>query len=637
MPTTITSMTMQGARSVVDIDTLLTPDIRQRARDESNRWIKRLRLVRYDGLSMRERFTFRGDSLWWFTELYLHKTRRLETALSTVFALDALIGAQTPATLMVDTSDDVVRDAAVACGRARAIPIDVTGHIDTSSRIERESFLIEFSARLARWRPASRPSPPRSKVAAFIHTAFWRPSSENHAPQQESYVGSVLGAIHARGAAQDLTFVGVGPHRNFRARRWWDPIVGDGGTRPRVIPVGQLAPRRAIRESYAIWTRRHDLAREIVQGDGIREAAIVEGCDLWPCLSRELSRAALLQWPWSARVMDEAGAALDALQPDVAVTYAEAGGWGRALVLEARRRGVPTAGIQHGFIYHHWLNYLHEPDEIAPISSPPAHPHADLGAPIPDRTLLFDSYAAQHLKDAGHFPETALAVTGSAKLDDLAAAVARHREHGVGTIRRELGVADDERLLVLAAKFSEIGRVLPDLFAAVNVLAGVRLVVKTHPAETPAPYLALASGHARIAIAPAEADLARLLAAADAIVTMNSTVAIDGLVLGVPALVIGAPSNLAPFVHMGVMLAADAPGLAETLERLLYDRAAYDALVERAAQFAARHDMRADGRAAERAADEVLALADERRSRLTSLKTLATDPGPNGPAGPTSR
>jgi hypothetical protein len=64
--------------------------------------------------------------------------------------------------------------------------------------------------------------------------------------------------------------------------------------------------------------------------------------------------------------MDEAGAALDILQPTVVLTYAEAGGWGRALMLEARRRNIPSVGLQHGFIYRTWLNYLHEPDEMQP-------------------------------------------------------------------------------------------------------------------------------------------------------------------------------------------------------------------------------------------------------------------------------
>ena len=83
-------------------------------------------------------------------------------------------------------------------------------------------------------------------------------------------------------------------------------------------------------------------------------------------MREQLAGIALLQWPWSARAMDEAGAALDAFGPAVAVTYAEAGGWGRALSLECRRRGIPSAGLQHGFIYRHWLNYLHEPDEMLP-------------------------------------------------------------------------------------------------------------------------------------------------------------------------------------------------------------------------------------------------------------------------------
>ena len=98
---------------------------------------------------------------------------------------------------------------------------------------------------------------------------------------------------------------------------------------------------------------------------------IVDGCDLWELLAPELDGIANLQFPWSARAMDEAGAALDRLQPRSIVTYAEAGGWGRALVLEARRRAIPVAALQHGFIYRHWLNYRHEADEMTPSAGNP--------------------------------------------------------------------------------------------------------------------------------------------------------------------------------------------------------------------------------------------------------------------------
>jgi CDP-glycerol glycerophosphotransferase (TagB/SpsB family) len=141
----------------------------------------------------------------------------------------------------------------------------------------------------------------------------------------------------------------------------------------------------------------------------------------------------------------------------------------------------------------------------------------------------------------------------------------------------------------------------------------VRLVIKPHPAETPDVYAPLARSHANIVVAPVSADLAALLSGAAALVTMNSTVAIDGLVLGVPALVVGLPNNLSPFVDAGVMVGVEAGGaIGPQLQALLYDRQVRDGLLARAAGFAARYEMRADGRAASRAADEVLAMTRTR-------------------------
>jgi hypothetical protein len=292
--------------------------------------------------------------------------------------------------------------------------------------------------------------------------------------------------------------------------------------------------------------------------------------------------------------MDEAGAALDVLSPRVALTYAEAGGWGRALTLEARRRRVPTVGLQHGFIYRHWLNYLHEPDEMQPLGT-------DAGFPLPTRTLLFDDVAAGQLAGPGHFPAESLIVTGSARLDQLAADVARLRTNREA-IRLELGVAAGRHVVVLAAKFSEIARDLPGLCKAVAAQPAVQLLIKPHPAETPEVYAASAAAAPNVRIALPGADLARLLAAADLLVTKNSTVAIDGLVLGLPALVIGLPNNLSPFVSAGVMLGANGDAVGPALAAVLYDQDARARLVEKAGAFAASHDMQSDGRAARRAA-----------------------------------
>jgi len=85
-----------GETLVLPWSAATTPDVREQARVEANAWIKRLRVVPYGDVPMRDRFTYRGDSLWWFTELYLHKMRQLETAVVTVLALDAVGGGAPP-------------------------------------------------------------------------------------------------------------------------------------------------------------------------------------------------------------------------------------------------------------------------------------------------------------------------------------------------------------------------------------------------------------------------------------------------------------------------------------------------------------------------------------------------------------
>lgn len=601
MPVTISIVGPRGATERLDLASLLSPARQDRARLEANRWIKRLRLARYGDASMRERFTFRGDSLWWFTELYLHKMRRLEQALSTIFALETAVETHGPQRMSVECHSASAAEAARAFGRARRVAVDVVSS-GTTQRTG-AGFMVGVSAMLSRLRPVMRPIAPRARVATFVHTAFWKSDDARMNAGRETYIGPVLDAMGERLAEGDLRLIGVGPRRNFRARRWWDPLTGAGGGR-RVTPIEQLAPRRALAESLALWRNRNTLATAIVTGDDIRAAGVWGEYDLWPVLSAELQDAARVQWPWSARAMDEARAALLATDPDVAVTYAEAGGWGRALVLEARRLSIPTVGLQHGFIYRHWLNYQHEADELQSAG-------ADAGFPHPTRTLVFDRYAAVTLETAGHFPADAVRVTGSPQLDDLVARLTRLQQERP-SIRRAMGIDDDQHLIVLAAKGTEIGPHLPALFDAVRALPGVRLVIKPHPAETRDIYLRHCQAGDGIVVDDPYADLGRLLTAADGLVTMNSTVAVDSLVLGVPALVIGLPNNLSPFVEAGAMIGADGDAIRPALEALLYDRAARAALLQRGASFAEAHQIRADGGSAARAAEAILSLRRDR-------------------------
>jgi hypothetical protein len=366
-----------------------------------------------------------------------------------------------------------------------------------------------------------------------------------------------------------------------------------------------------MRSSLDVWRDRRANARALWNSDGIRRAATIEGCDAWPIIRDELTGIADLQFPWSARAMDEAGAALDALRPAVVVTYAEAGGWGRALILEARRRGIPTVGIQHGFIYRHWLNYQHRPDEMQPSPSNPA----DTGFPRPDLTLVHDRFAAKHLIEAGSFPDDAIAVTGSARLEEFYNARQRLTDADRLRIRANVGVQPGDRLAVVATKYAQIAPVFGALVSAVARLEHVRLVVKCHPAETAEPYERAAAGIRNLVIAPPGADLPQLVACADVVVTVNSTAAIEAMVVDVPTLVLALPSNLSPFVEAGAM--AGLPFGAEigpALSAILYDEGHRDRLKTGRLAFLERYGIAPDGLAARRAADAILQIGHQSRA-----------------------
>jgi hypothetical protein len=127
-------------------------------------------------------------------------------------------------------------------------------------------------------------------------------------------------------------------------------------------------------------------------------------------------------------------------------------------------------------------------------------------------------------------------------------------------------------------------------------------------------YAAIAAGRARVRVLDAATPLAPLLRASAALVTVNSTVALDAAVLDLPALVIGLPNNLSPFVDAGVMRGCDEGAaeveIARALHRILYDEELRRQLARARDAFLARFTISADGRAAERAAEAILGMTN---------------------------
>ena len=576
----------------------------ERAEREANAWVKSLRSIPIGSLPFRERFTHRGDSLWWFAELYLHKMQVANRIFRTLLALDALVARERPAQIGTASSNPYVRvlarrvaerDGLAWIGGGRGPAPSWLEHV----RIAARAHLYSYSASAA-WGRAAPPAVRPSAVAAFVHAAFWR-------GREEQYVGPVLRELEAALPAGDVALVGLGPETSYKARAWHHRVSGRHRREhaPR-MRVDAFASPAQLEPSRGVWRRRREVFAAMTGSRELRNAAVIRGCDAWPLIEPALMGVAYLQFPWSARVMDQLGAALDAIRPAAVVTYAEAGGWGRALVLEARRRGIASAGLQHGFIYRHWLNYLHESDEMAPAGGNAA----DRGFPFPSLTLLYDDFAAAHLQSAGRFPPASLAVTGSARLDALVHRASLVTADGMERTRRAVGAGEGHSVVVVAAKYSQISLVFAQLVRDAGAIPGVRLVIKPHPSETAAPYLAAARDAGHVAISPAGVDLADLTRVARLLVTVNSTAAIEAMVMGVPSLVLAMPNNLTPFVEAGAMSGVpEGAPIGPALRALLADEEGRARLLRQSAAFMARYRVGSDGGAARRAAEAIVRLA----------------------------
>ena len=84
------------SQRTVALDAYLDPRDEEAAHRDAHAWIKNLRHAKVEGRGFRQRFTVRGDSLWWFTEIYLHKERALVDIHRAIAATRALLAKEQP-------------------------------------------------------------------------------------------------------------------------------------------------------------------------------------------------------------------------------------------------------------------------------------------------------------------------------------------------------------------------------------------------------------------------------------------------------------------------------------------------------------------------------------------------------------
>jgi hypothetical protein len=556
-----------------------------------------------DGKSFRELFSWKGVSLWWFAELYLHHSTDAPRHVRVIEAVHRILDAEAPdevETIGLSPEDTLlVERTCTARGVLFHGPRRISGSpgarkVASVLRRSRwnatKAMLTAAKARFAGPPPAP-PASGQPTVLFLSHAAFWRARDEE-GEEYEHYFDRVIPAAAEQGLRPFV--VAVGPRAAFRRRgpreqlaEWLRLSSGDDP----YVHVNRYSEARVHREVRRATAMIRDGWQRLGKSPALVDAFSHRGVAFADLAEPDLAATMLLQLPWAVRCYEEMAAVLASVKPAVVCLYAESSGWGRAAVAACRAAGVRTVAIQHGIVYPKYYSHRHAPDE------------AD--TPVPDATALFGASARRLLIHLGHPRPESLVLTGSPRFDEL---LERARSCDRDALRRALGADEDQPLVAVASRFrairdthSAIGSAFPSLVAAIRAL-GVRAVVKPHPAESHGEYLAaIGLSDPAIRVLQPSADLLDVLIAADALVTVESLSAVEALVVGRPVVILNMPTHLGALVDAGVALGVDAGAdPADTLRRALTDAETRNALQHARALYLHELALGVDGQATRR-------------------------------------
>jgi len=225
-------------------------------------------------------------------------------------------------------------------------------------------------------------------------------------------------------------------------------------------------------------------------------------------------------------------------------------GWLRA----SAKAGVPSFAVQHGVLYRTHPGY-------------PAVRHPALA--LPSTTFTYGEYSRRVLL-AGAYHDEEVEASGSPRLELEGGPGSTDsgwtREAERAEVRRELGIAESDRLLVVSTVNLEFVRRSHQAHMIERLiggpLPGVHVVFKQHPAEgDEGPYRGLVVGLARAGgydpppvTVVRDIDLYRLLRSADAHLGLHSTVLTDAVAAGTPNLIamVDGHADLLGYVAAGV-------------------------------------------------------------------------------------
>ena len=278
-------------------------------------------------------------------------------------------------------------------------------------------------------------------------------------------------------------------------------------------------------------------------------------------------------------------------------------GASRFLVIASKICSVPSIGMQHGLIapygsvaYNYHWNDLHKHK-------------GNLNCPLADQTAVFGSYFKEVLTRYGGYDSERITITGQPRMDIV---FKNKKGYEKEKLCDRFGIEKGKNIVCYASEpvKKEVERAF---CAVVKGLKGVKdavLLVKVHPAEEEAVYRALLKRLGYPAIVSKDMDLYEALTCCDLLISIQSTVILEALALGKPAIQLNLAEEHDVFGEGAkemITWVKDERKLIPAIRKALLQDPDFRKVEKRKERFISKYYHRVDGKVTER----LIALVDQ--------------------------
>lgn len=502
-----------------------------------------------------------GDtSLWWFIHTLVFSSTK--QAILTIERGEQLLQEKSPDQVLVAGIGGLGDLIAQLCDRANihcSIQGRSTPTIDESlvdnTKITLGRILLRIKElrrkRISKSTKNHQDRSERPRVLVLSPSANWRSVLSYESGKHEKrdvFMGRLIREIQTKGF--DVIGVDVDYSLNGRVDILRDKISNDGieWVAFEQYFTNDVKSKLRLDPNYGQLNRAFAL---LDRSDAFKRNLQYNSVGLWGFMRGRFRRALSgLHALHDAQLIEAAREMLRVELPDaVAMTY-ETGAYARAAIVAAWEKGIPTLGVQHGFITPNSVEYLHPRT---------ARSRSEEGCPVPTKTTLGGQYSVEILTNLSSYGENAVEVTGYTRHDDLAELKRNESRLSKRELLASLGLSAAAKTIMIASggfhskygwtpEYDKV--ILQTLLTLSEARPDTQLLVRLHPMEDGVMQCEIiGKHHERCKIVKGERN--DLLWASDLLVTVNSALALDALILGKPILMLEGGGENVPIVDLG--------------------------------------------------------------------------------------